>query len=410
MGRMVGTPGLRLSLEDARRRTDELFALVRPDAFFDRPVPERHRLNFYLGHVEAFDANMICRNALGLGPVHADFDELFAFGVDPDASDLPSDKVADWPGIAETRSYCRGVRARVDEVLDEVPAEVAHVCVEHRLMHAETLCYLLNNLDPSKLRRPGGASADSLAERPSRSLREWVEIPAGPAKLGRERATGFGWDNEFGPVTRDVPAFSVRTHKVTNGEYLGHVEQGGSVPHYWRRSGRGWRLRTMFGETELPLDWPVYVTHEQAREFAAQAGAALPSEAQWDRAAYGSPDGTVTAFPWGDAAPEPHRANLAFHRWDPCAVTATPGGDSPFGVAQMLGNGWEWTSDPLRPFPGFERYPFYPDYSSAFFDDEHYVLKGASPRTDCSLIRRSFRNWFREGYPYVYATLRLVMN
>ena len=89
-------------------------------------------------------------------------------------------------------------------------------------------------------------------------------------------------------------------------------------------------------------------------------------------------------------------------------MTANPAGDSAFGVSQTLGNGWEWTSDFFRPLPGFEPFDFYPGYSADFFDDDHYVLKGASPRTATKMARRSFRNWFRNEYKYVYATFRCV--
>jgi formylglycine-generating enzyme required for sulfatase activity len=50
----------------------------------------------------------------------------------------------------------------------------------------------------------------------------------------------------------------------------------------------------------------------------------------------------------------------------------------------------------------------YPEYSADFFDEAHYVLKGASPVTARDLVRRSFRNWFRPNYPYVFATFRCV--
>ena len=52
--------------------------------------------------------------------------------------------------------------------------------------------------------------------------------------------------------------------------------------------------------------------------------------------------------------------------------------------------------------------PSYPEYSSDFFDSEHYVMKGASPATARELVRPTFRNWFRARYPYVYATFRCV--
>ena len=89
-------------------------------------------------------------------------------------------------------------------------------------------------------------------------------------------------------------------------------------------------------------------------------------------------------------------------------MSSNPAGDSPYGVSQMIGNGWEWTSTPFKGFEGFEASSYYPGYSANFFDDEHYVLKGGSPVTSRQLLRRSFRNWFRADYPYVYSTIRLV--
>ena len=406
MGVMASTTDLRQRFANARLRTDELFALVRPDSLFERPVPERHRLNFYIGHVEAFDWNMISTCELGPKPFHAEFDRLFAFGIDPDSNSLPSDQPADWPSLPETAAYCQRVRETVDSVLDDVPDDIAQTCIEHRLMHAETLCYLLHNLAPERLLgEPAGTSA--VAAECGDVPRQWIHIPVGEARLGRDRGSGFGWDNEFGACTERVDEYRIRKCKVTNAEYLAFVDEGGSQPHYWRQAGRSWLLRTMFGEIPLPLDWPVYATHSQAAAFAAHAGASLPSEAQWDRAAYGSGDPS-RCFPWGNRRASNGGANLDFRSWDPCSVLATPASDSAFGVAQLLGNGWEWTCDKLRPFPGFEEYDFYPGYSSAFFDDEHYVLKGGSQRTALQLARRSFRNWFRRDYPYVYSTFRLV--
>jgi len=132
------------------------------------------------------------------------------------------------------------------------------------------------------------------------------------------------------------------------------------------------------------------------------------TEAQFHRAAYGTTGEGEREYPWGD---EPGvRGNFDFRHWDPTAVTEDSGGRSAFGVAQLVGNGWEWTKTPFGPFPGFQPRPNYPGYSADFFDDSHFVLKGASPRTAKVLTRRSLRNWFRPEYPYLYATFRLVEN
>jgi iron(II)-dependent oxidoreductase len=158
----------------------------------------------------------------------------------------------------------------------------------------------------------------------------------------------------------------------------------------------------------LPLDWPVYVSHAEANAYARWAGKSLPTEAQWHRAAYGTADGGERAYPWGEVEPGSHKGNFDFNTWDPTSVGAFPQGRSAFGVFDMLGNGWEWTSTLFAPFPGFEAFPFYRGYSADFFDGKHYVIKGGSARTAASMLRRSFRNWFQPHYQYVYAGFRCV--
>ena len=118
--------------------------------------------------------------------------------------------------------------------------------------------------------------------------------------------------------------------------------------------------------------------------------------------------GAERPYPWGQEAPEARHGNFDFARWDPVPVHAYPQGKSTFGIADLLGNGWEWTSTPFQPLPGFQAHPFYAGYSANFFDGRHYVMKGGSPRTAACMLRRSFRNWFQPHYGYVYAKFRCV--
>src|SRR5205807_2171789 len=92
------------------------------------------------------DWNQVCRGALGMSSFHAEFDKLFEFGIDPEPGRAPADQPADWPSVAEVQKYNATVRRKIDEVLDEAPGQIMSVALEHRLMHAETLAYLLHNL------------------------------------------------------------------------------------------------------------------------------------------------------------------------------------------------------------------------------------------------------------------------
>jgi iron(II)-dependent oxidoreductase len=428
-------------MADARAQTDALFDLLPPNSFYERPIAERHRLIFYLGHLEAFDWNLL-RDPLDLGVHDATFDKLFAFGIDPIGGGLPTDKPGDWPNIAKTEKYKTNIRTRLDDALRKsdgsrermlADGTLLHVAIEHRLMHAETLSYLLHNL-PLERKIPQPAPMSDPRPAPAR---RWVTIPAGTATLGKSRSDGaFGWDNEFETQQISVPEFSISAFPVTNGEYMEFVQACGyEDSRYWRPEDREWKrqqrldhpqfwlprssstvtdpdtqweYRSMFGIIPLPPSWPVYVSYAEAAAFARWAGKKLPTEAQWHRAAYGTPQGIEREYPWGGAPPDHSRGNFHFKSWHASPVDAHPAGASAFGVQDVLGNGWEWTSTQFGPFPGFTPFPFYKGYSADFFDGKHFVMKGGSARTDASMLRRSFRNWFQPHYPYVCATFRCV--
>lgn len=433
-------------LTESRARTDELFELVRADSLYERPIPERHRIVFYLGHLEAFDWNLLQERLLALNPFHPEFDQLFAFGIDPVGGGLPTDQPSDWPSLEQVRNYVNSVRRKLDEglegaaALDSSPTEtkslsasvLLNVAIEHRLMHAETLAYMLHQLPlERKLRRPHRLKLVVPPVRP-----EMATIPAGKATLGLSRDTGeFGWDNEFDAHTVEVPAFAIDRHKVTNRQYLEFMAAGGyenralwsdadwdwktqhgiAHPAFWRKTedqktDDHWYCRTMFDEVPLPLDWPVYVSQAEASAFAQWAGKSLPTEAQWHRAAYGTADGTERPYPWGAENPAARYGNFDFQAWDLSPAGSFPLGRSAFEVSDLLGNGWEWTSTVFAPLPGFQPFPFYPGYSANFFDGKHYVMKGGSPRTAACMLRRSFRNWFQAHYQYVYSGFRCVNN
>jgi ergothioneine biosynthesis protein EgtB len=415
-------------MQTARMRSDEIFSLLGPESLYERPIAERHRLVFYLGHLETFDWNLICAGAFGLKSLNPEFDRLFAFGIDPTNGNLPDDVAGDWPREAEIRNYNERVRAALDICFDQASDDLLfHVAIEHRLMHAETLAYLLHGLPYSMKKSQPVVEAPAT---PPVTPRE-VTVSGGMATLGLDRASGeFGWDNEFDVHQVNVPAFAIDAYKVTNGQYLEFIRAGGykertlwdarswewisasevQHPKFWKPAGGGWRCRMMFADVEFQPSWPVYVSHAEAEAYCRWKGKTLPTEAQYHRAAFGTPDGSERMFPWGNMPPQPQHGNFNFQRWNPTPVNAHPAGQSAFCVEDLMGNGWEWTSTVFAPFRGFEPFPFYPGYSADFFDGNHYVMKGGSPRTSALLLRRSFRNWFQPRYPHIYASFRCVQS
>jgi formylglycine-generating enzyme required for sulfatase activity len=279
-------------------------------------------------------------------------------------------------------------RAWIDKHLNELDPHLLQMAVEHRHMHAETFAYLMHNLPSAQ--KVGGARPD--VSRREAPLNPMVPIEGGNVILGKSQE-GFGWDNEHLAHQVAVPAYAISKYKISNGDYLEFVREGGAIPNFWTLEDGQWFYRSMFGHVLLPLDHAVWVTWEQANAYAACRGLSLPTEAQFQLAA------ELTK-------PDAARDNFGFQRWDPIAVDASNGA-GPY-PSQMIGNGWEWTRDVFAPFEGFAAHPSYPGYSADFFDGRHFVMKGASPRTAALLTRPSFRNWFRPEYPYMYAGFRLV--
>jgi iron(II)-dependent oxidoreductase len=420
-----------------RLRSHAIFDLVADEAYYDRPIAQRHPLVFYEGHLPAFSFNTLVNRGLGGPSIDDRLQSLFARGIDPSESDHTAGNAVHWPERSVVRQFAdeadRHVIAALTHgdldqpghpLLDR--AEAAFAILEHEAMHQETLLYMWHRLPFAQKRKPIGYAPRVNGTVPSS---DWVDVDAGRAVLGIDRhAVPFGWDNEHPDYAVDVPAFSIQRHDVTNAAFAEFVDAGGYSdarwwrpedyawvqaegirhPQFWAQVDREFFWRGMFDLLPLPSSWPVYVSQAEASAFTRGRGARLPCEAEFQRAAFSTPDGDVCQHPWGNGRPEEKRGVFDFTDWDPEPAGIHPAGQSAWGVEDLVGNGWEWTSTVFGPFPGFEPMPSYPEYSADFFDGEHFVMKGASPATAQELLRPTFRNWFRARYPYVYATFRCV--
>ena len=398
-----------------RRRTAELYGWIAPEAYEEAPIPLRHPFVFYAGHIPAFSFFTLVRDGLRAPSIDLALETFFNRGIDPrDAAAASGLARKTWPDRATIEGFAAACDAAVIDALAHAAiddpanpplrhAEAAWNILEHEEMHHETLMYILNRLAREKQRGPRSEHRDVVP-----APRAPIAIPAGRATLGARRgAIPFGWDNEFEAHAVDVGAFGIDAYDVTNGDWLAFVRDGGPVPSFWFERDGAWMLRGVFEDLPLPLSWPVYVTQEQAAQYCAWSGARLPTEAEYHRAAYGTPSGEERTHPWGEDAPDPARhGNFGWRRYDPEPAGSSPDGASAFGVHDLVGNGWEWTATPFAPFDGFTPMASYPFYSADFFDGKHYVIKGASPVTASTLVRRSLRNWFYADYPFVFATFR----
>ncbi|BBY64366.1 ergothioneine biosynthesis protein EgtB [Mycolicibacterium helvum] len=332
---------------------------------------------------------------------------------------------------AQSRAYCSSVRAAALEVLDTLPdrdddAEVAFrfgLVISHENQHDETMLQALNLRSGA----PILAQRGSLPAGRSGLAGTSVLVAGGPFVLGVDaQSEPLSLDNERPAHVVDVPAFRIGRVPVTNAEWRQFVDDGGytqqrwwsprgwghriqadlNAPEFWNRDG----TRTRFGHVEeIPGDEPMqHVTFFEAEAYAAWAGARLPTEVEWEKAAAWDPGaGVRRRYPWGSDEPSGRLANLGGEALRPAPVGAYPAGASAYGAEQMLGDVWEWTTSPLRPWPGFTPM-IYRRYSEPFFDGDFHVLRGGSWAVAADTLRPSFRNWDHPIRRQIFSGVRLA--
>ena len=406
-------------LVDARRRTLELIGDLSDAQMLGTPLAITNPLLWEIGHLAWFHEQWVLRHHGGRAPIRADADSLY------NSSEVPHDSRWDLhlPSRADTLRYLEQVQQQIldrlhTEPLDEKLAYFVQLGVFHEDMHTEAFTYTRQTLTyprprfalPAPTQSAGGPCPGD------------VVIEGGQFQLGAAPGEAFVFDNEKWAHAVEVQTFAIARAPVTQAEFAAFVEDHGYLraalwsaagwhwreqmraehPVYWQRAANGWLRRDFDQWRALELHRPVlHVNWYEADAYCRWAKRRLPTEAEWELAASGSPK---RRFPWGEADPTPARANL-----DGCALGCTDvgdchAGDSPAGVRQLIGNVWEWTASDFLPYPGFVVDP-YRDYSQPWFGD-HKVLRGGCWATRARLLRNTWRNFYKPDRRDIWAGFR----
>jgi len=420
-------------LDAARRRSLDLLAPL-PDRDLTRQIsPIMSPLVWDLAHVGNYEELWLLRAVTGTPPIDASLDPMYDAFRHP-RKDRPALPLL---GPTDARRYIGDVRGRVLDSLDLVSLDdrltaggfVYGMVIQHEHQHDETMLATLQLLDGAGY-RPIAAPPPQPPQPPhGPGLPAEVLVPAGTFVMGADDDP-WAYDNERPAHEIDLPAFWIDTTPVTNGAYIGFIDDGGysrpelwcdegwqwrmeepaEAPQYWRRDGDTW-ARARFGwREEVPADEPVqHVCWYEADAFARWAGRRLPTEPEWEKAAsWDEAAGVKRRYPWGDSPDEAaERCNIGQTYFRPAPVGAYPSGASPYGCHQMVGDVWEWTSTEFQPYPGFASYP-YREYSEVFYDSGYKVLRGGAWATDKSVARATFRNWDFPIRRQIFAGFRTV--
>lgn len=401
-------------LSRTRLRSLALTEAVDEPELLSQHSPLMSPLVWDYAHIANQEEIWLVRDVGGREAVRADIDQMY---------DAFKNSRAERPSLpllspTQARGYAGRVREKVLDVLERAPLNVSRLTesgfafgmvVQHEQQHDETMLathQLRRSGPPLQAPPPRPAAAPALAAE--------VLIPAGEFTMGTS-TEAWALDNERPAHSVHVEDFFLDTTPVTNGDYLRFIDAGGydqrrwwtapgwehrqraqlSAPLFWSRDGNGAWWRRSFGNL-IPVseDEPVlHVCLYEAQAYAAWAGRRLPTEAEWEKAARWDPVSQRSRrYPWGDDDPTPERANLGQRHLRPAPAGSYPAGASAYGVHQLIGDVWEWTSSSFAAYPGFEVFP-YAEYSKVFFGEDYHVLRGGSFGTDRAACRGTFRNW-----------------
>ena len=429
----VASPANELAswVRDARDRTLRLASGLTDEQRMGPRLAIVNPLLWEIGHVAWFQELWVLRHAAGRRPLRGDGDSLY------DSTAVPHDVRWDLPlpSLAETLAYLEDVRHLVlDRLkrgsLGENDLYFVRLSVFHEDMHDEafmhsrqTLGYPAPAFGPPTPRAAAAPAAIDIGD---------AHVLGGTFLLGATGEEPFVFDNEKWMHPVAVAPFSMARANVTQAEFAQFVDDGGyerkelwtvdgwawraraaaKAPVYWRRDGRRFERRVFDRWVELEPRLPViHVNAFEAEAWCRWARRRLPTEAEWEVAAAGEPDASGRALssarrthPWGDGAPGPEHANLNGRAHGPVDVASLPAGDSAFGVRQMWGNAWQWTSTAFRAYPGFAADP-YREYSEPWFGT-HRVLRGGCFATQARLLRNTWRNFYTPDRRDIFAGFR----
>jgi 5-histidylcysteine sulfoxide synthase/putative 4-mercaptohistidine N1-methyltranferase len=425
---------------------DRLFALIRDDAsYYERYEPLRHPLIFYFGHPAVFYVNKLTAGRFIPQRLDPRLEATMAVGVDEMSWDDLNTEHYDWPSVTAVRDYRSAMRKLVDgfiqvmplelPIRQDAPAWIILMGIEHERIHLETSSVIMRQMPLDELRH-----GDELTEDERRLWsacrstgpaveNEWLPVAPQTVRLGKSPDDHtFGWDNEYGVETVQVPAFRAGRRLVSNQEYLRFVEDGGyRQERWWTEEGRGWlhytraghpkfwlkdaagdyRQRNLLEEVPLPLNWPVEVNCLEAQAYCAWLAdrtgenVGLPTEPHWYSLRQTLSAALAADQPAWERAPG--NINLE-HGASSAPVDAFPQGD----FCDVVGNVWQWTRTPIMPFKGFEVHPLYDDFSVPTFDGRHNLIKGGSWISTGNEALVSARYAFRRHF-FQHAGFRTVV-
>jgi ergothioneine biosynthesis protein EgtB len=340
------------------------------------------------------------------------------------------------PTVKEAQRYRSSIDSHMDDLLSSADEklfdEIEPILIlgsHHEQQHQELLItdikhvFAQNPLYPvfrerqnSRVYGPGSSPSDESVQLADKiditstetSPMHFLDFEERTVEIGHDRR-GFAYDNESPRHRALIPAFSLASRPVTNGEYIAFINDNGYAraefwlslgwmtvneqhwqsPLYWvKRDGKWWNF-TLSGFGSVDENEPVtHVSYFEADAYANWTGARLPTEFEWERAAAKiHVEGNFVESEIFHPRPTPASAE---------------------DLHQMFGDVWEWMRSAYAPYPGYRAAPgALGEYNGKFMCNQ-YVLRGGSCATSRSHIRRTYRNFFQPEKRWQFTGIRLA--
>jgi ergothioneine biosynthesis protein EgtB len=380
-------------------------------------MPDASPVKWHLAHTTwFFETFVLSRARPERTPFHPAFRMLFNsyYNAVGDRHPRPQRGLLSRPALEEVLAYRGQVEHEISELLEAGTLgsdllALIELGIQHEQQHQELILTDVKHMLSCNPLRPAYQKTWPLTSIHSRAG-HWIGFDEGLHEAGHE-GDGFSFDNERPRHRVFLRGYELASQPVTHGDFLAFIEDGGyerpelwlsagwdavvqrhwEAPAYWERVDGEWHTFTLHGMAPIEANTPVcHVSFFEADAYARWAGARLPTEFEWERA----------------ACDVPREGNFlesgALH---PLALRESP----PAGtLAQAFGDVWEWTRSDYAPYPGFRTEEgAVGEYNGKFMCNQ-YVLRGGSCATPASHIRATYRNFFPAEARWQFSGIRLA--
>lgn len=413
----VGSFDLRARYLQVRADTQALCAGLQPEDTVAQSMEDASPVKWHLAHTSWFFETFVLEKALGdYRCFHDDYRVLFNSYYNSVGEQYPrrSRGLITRPTLGEVYAYRDHVDRHMQrlwnarETLPSGLEAVIEVGLHHEQQHQELILTDVKHLFSFNPGYPvfRGRDRESPLRVPG-DLR-WQRFPEGLHTVGYQ-GDGYAFDNETPAHRTWLASFELSSRLVTNKEYIAFMADAGyrrpefwlsdawsllkqqdwQAPLYWQlRDGR-WFAQTLSGLRPVREDEPVvHISYYEADAYARWAGARLPTEHEWEIAAFNAPI----------------EGNFVENGW----LHPTPAPDDDDSIQQLFGDVWEWTQSAYSPYPGYRPLTGeLAEYNGKFMSNQ-MVLRGGSCATPRMHIRPTYRNFFPPGARWQFSGLRLA--